>query len=223
VSSRQGSGAWGRRELHGASAAALCQRHRGERRDTDSTHPWVLNNIVPPDGDSNQCLTGAFTTAADNNDIECKRLGSKFLAQGMQPGTTTLAEDFCSRPQWVVFLHLKTCSKPHEIPPRRMSRPCSSSALSHRRGPLLLRVIRSPLVPCSWHADSRRRCSIEKKLADANVSEEEQHNIVKQFEKKEAMYMRLQRHKLSGDDFDLLTMIGKGAFGEVKSLIRQTI
>uniref|UniRef100_A0ACD5TJH3 Uncharacterized protein n=1 Tax=Avena sativa TaxID=4498 RepID=A0ACD5TJH3_AVESA len=61
-----------------------------------------------------------------------------------------------------------------------------------------------------------RRYSFEKKLADANVSEEEQHNILKQFEKKETEYMRLQRHKMSVDDFDLLTMIGKGAFGEVR-------
>lgn len=48
------------------------------------------------------------------------------------------------------------------------------------------------------------------------MSEEEQNNILKQFEKKETEYMRLQRHKMSADDFDLLTMIGKGAFGEVK-------
>jgi serine/threonine kinase 38 len=47
---------------------------------------------------------------------------------------------------------------------------------------------------------------------------------VKQFEKKETVYMRLQRHKMSVDDSDLrLTMIGKGAVGEVKSLIMQTI
>jgi len=61
-----------------------------------------------------------------------------------------------------------------------------------------------------------RRCSLEKKLADADVSEEEVNNILKQFEKKETEYMRLQRHKMSVDDFDLLTMIGKGAFGEVR-------
>lgn len=47
------------------------------------------------------------------------------------------------------------------------------------------------------------------------MSEEEVHNILKQFEKKETEYMRLQRHKMSVEDFDLLTMIGKGAFGEV--------
>lgn len=62
---------------------------------------------------------------------------------------------------------------------------------------------------------SCRRCSLEKKLADADVSEEEVNNILKQFEKKETEYMRLQRHKMSVEDFDLLTMIGKGAFGEV--------
>ncbi|KAM3402161.1 hypothetical protein ACQJBY_006232 [Aegilops geniculata] len=61
-----------------------------------------------------------------------------------------------------------------------------------------------------------RRYSFERKLADANVSEEEQNNILKQFEKKETEYMRLQRHKMSAEDFDLLTVIGKGAFGEVR-------
>jgi serine/threonine kinase 38 len=63
--------------------------------------------------------------------------------------------------------------------------------------------------------DACRRCSLEKKLADADVSEEEVNNILKQFEKKETEYMRLQRHKMSVEDFELLTMIGKGAFGEV--------
>ncbi|XP_042458634.1 serine/threonine-protein kinase 38-like [Zingiber officinale] len=60
-----------------------------------------------------------------------------------------------------------------------------------------------------------RRCSLEKKLADSDVSEEEQLNILKYLEKKETEYMRLQRHRMGVDDFELLTMIGKGAFGEV--------
>lgn len=60
-----------------------------------------------------------------------------------------------------------------------------------------------------------RRDMLEKKLADAEVSEEEQNNLLKYFEKKEREYMRLQRHKMGADDFDPLTMIGKGAFGEV--------
>lgn len=52
-------------------------------------------------------------------------------------------------------------------------------------------------------------------MADAEVSEEEQNNLLKYLEKKETEYMRLQRHKMGADDFEPLTMIGKGAFGEV--------
>lgn len=62
---------------------------------------------------------------------------------------------------------------------------------------------------------SNRRNLLEKKLADADVSEEDQNNLLKFLEKKETEYMRLQRHKMGADDFELLTMIGKGAFGEV--------
>ncbi|KAF9609819.1 hypothetical protein IFM89_018673 [Coptis chinensis] len=51
---------------------------------------------------------------------------------------------------------------------------------------------------------------------DAEVSKEEQNNLLKYLEKKETEYMRLQRHKMGADDFELLTMIGKGAFGEVR-------
>ncbi|XP_076935810.1 uncharacterized protein LOC143602661 [Bidens hawaiensis] len=61
-----------------------------------------------------------------------------------------------------------------------------------------------------------RRISLEQKLADADVSEEDQNNLIKFLEKKETEYMRLQRHKMGVDDFELLTMIGKGAFGEVR-------
>ncbi|PQQ18090.1 serine/threonine-protein kinase tricorner [Prunus yedoensis var. nudiflora] len=61
-----------------------------------------------------------------------------------------------------------------------------------------------------------RRNVLEKKLADADVSEEEQSNLLKYLEKKETEYMRIQRHKMGADDFEPLTMIGKGAFGEVR-------
>jgi len=63
-----------------------------------------------------------------------------------------------------------------------------------------------------------RRNMLEKKLADAEVSEEEQHNLLQYLEKKEREYMRLQRHKMGADDFEPLTMIGKGAFGEVYTI-----
>ncbi|GAU43823.1 hypothetical protein TSUD_399150 [Trifolium subterraneum] len=60
------------------------------------------------------------------------------------------------------------------------------------------------------------RTILEKKLADAEVSEEDQSNLIKFLERKETEYMRLQRAKMGVDDFELLTMIGKGAFGEVR-------
>jgi hypothetical protein len=62
---------------------------------------------------------------------------------------------------------------------------------------------------------SNRRWILERKLADAEVSKEEKNDILKNLEKKETEYMRLQRHKMGVDDFDLLTIIGRGAFGEV--------
>lgn len=65
-----------------------------------------------------------------------------------------------------------------------------------------------------------RRNILEKKLADADVSEEDQNNLFKFLEKKETEYMRLQRHKMGADDFELLTMIGKGAFGEVQTFVQ---
>ena len=60
-----------------------------------------------------------------------------------------------------------------------------------------------------------RRWILERKLADADLTAEEQMNLLNFLEKKETEYMRLQRHKMGVDDFELLTIIGRGAFGEV--------
>ena len=59
---------------------------------------------------------------------------------------------------------------------------------------------------------------LEQKLAIANVTEEEQNTLRKDLERKETEFMRLQRRKMCVDDFDLLTIIGRGAFGEVQFL-----
>ncbi|KAK9059066.1 hypothetical protein SSX86_021685 [Deinandra increscens subsp. villosa] len=67
-----------------------------------------------------------------------------------------------------------------------------------------------------FYASVILRNVLEKKLADSEVTEEEQNNLLKHLEKKETEYMRLQRHKMGADDFEPLTMIGKGAFGEVR-------
>jgi hypothetical protein len=40
--------------------------------------------------------------------------------------------------------------------------------------------------------------------------------VLGELEKRESNYMRLQRQRLSADDFDPLTIIGRGAFGEVR-------
>ena len=44
--------------------------------------------------------------------------------------------------------------------------------------------------------------------------------LMKELEEKERMYTRLKRTKLSPNDFEPLTIIGKGAFGEVR-LVRE--
>lgn len=59
---------------------------------------------------------------------------------------------------------------------------------------------------------------LEKKLASESVSEEEQVNLLKDLERRETNFMRLKRHKICADDFDLLTIIGRGAFGEVRNM-----
>lgn len=59
------------------------------------------------------------------------------------------------------------------------------------------------------------RSILEQNLAEADVTVEDKMNILKNFEKKEMEYMRLQRQKMGVDDFELLSIIGRGAFGEV--------
>lgn len=54
------------------------------------------------------------------------------------------------------------------------------------------------------------------KAEEAQVSSEEQEEMLRNLERKETEYMRLQRRKVGIDDFEQLTVIGKGAFGEVK-------
>ena len=56
---------------------------------------------------------------------------------------------------------------------------------------------------------------LERKLKEACVSEEDHKNVIKDLERKETEHMRLQRQKLCVDDFEPLTIIGRGAFGEV--------
>ena len=61
---------------------------------------------------------------------------------------------------------------------------------------------------------SRRR-ALQRRAQEAKVSSEEEEEMLRDLERRETEYMRLQRHKVGLDDFELLTVIGKGAFGEV--------
>lgn len=63
-----------------------------------------------------------------------------------------------------------------------------------------------------------RRFRLERQLASSQVPKEQQINLIKDLERKETEYMRLKRHKICVDDFELLTIIGRGAFGEVRKL-----
>ncbi|XP_057776188.1 uncharacterized protein LOC130995056 isoform X1 [Salvia miltiorrhiza] len=61
-----------------------------------------------------------------------------------------------------------------------------------------------------------RRWILERKLASSDVPKEERINLIKDLERKETEFMRLRRNKICVDDFELLTIIGRGAFGEVR-------
>ncbi|KAG5591206.1 hypothetical protein H5410_041720 [Solanum commersonii] len=61
-----------------------------------------------------------------------------------------------------------------------------------------------------------RRWILERKLASSDVPKEEQMHLIKDLEQKETEFMRLKRHKICVDDFELLTIIGRGAYGEVR-------
>ncbi|XXG60963.1 hypothetical protein AAC387_Pa04g2739 [Persea americana] len=61
-----------------------------------------------------------------------------------------------------------------------------------------------------------RRQTLQRRAQEAQVSVEEQQEMLRNLERKETEYMRLQRRKMGIDDFEQLTIIGKGAFGEVR-------
>ncbi|KAI4316700.1 hypothetical protein L6164_024655 [Bauhinia variegata] len=61
-----------------------------------------------------------------------------------------------------------------------------------------------------------RRRAVQRRAQEAQVSIEEQEEMLRNLERRETEYMRLQRRKIGIDDFEQLTVIGRGAFGEVR-------
>lgn len=62
----------------------------------------------------------------------------------------------------------------------------------------------------------RRRNALQQELVREGMPEEQQRAIMSELEKRESDYMRLQRQRMGADDFEPLTIIGRGAFGEVR-------
>ena len=60
-----------------------------------------------------------------------------------------------------------------------------------------------------------RRRTLQRRVQEAQMSAEEQEEMLRNLERRETEFMRLQRRKVGIDDFEQLTVIGKGAFGEV--------
>ncbi|XP_050212368.1 uncharacterized protein LOC126663262 [Mercurialis annua] len=61
-----------------------------------------------------------------------------------------------------------------------------------------------------------RRQALQRNAQEARVSSEEEELMLKNLARRETEYMRMQRRKIGMDDFEQLTVIGKGAFGEVR-------
>lgn len=60
-----------------------------------------------------------------------------------------------------------------------------------------------------------RRNQLERELQRERVSDDQRREYLAKLEARERDYTRLQRQRLSADDFEPLTLIGRGAFGEV--------
>lgn len=58
--------------------------------------------------------------------------------------------------------------------------------------------------------------SLKKDLQEANLSPEKREEIMKELQQLESNAMRQRRQTLRLTDFDLLSVIGRGAFGEVR-------
>lgn len=60
-----------------------------------------------------------------------------------------------------------------------------------------------------------RRKALEQGLQQQAVPEEERRRAIAEHEKRESDFNRLQRKRMTAEDFEPLTIIGRGAFGEV--------
>lgn len=78
-------------------------------------------------------------------------------------------------------------------------------------------TVRDAVWVCNFSTDlgTHRRLQLERQLQTETLTDEERQNILQSLERRERDFTRLQRQRLSATDFELLTIIGRGAFGEV--------
>ncbi|CAL5229889.1 g13304 [Coccomyxa viridis] len=62
---------------------------------------------------------------------------------------------------------------------------------------------------------NERKISLERRLQSTGLSEDQKKQERQALEQQERDYVRLQRQRMSSDDFEALKLIGRGAFGEV--------
>jgi len=65
-----------------------------------------------------------------------------------------------------------------------------------------------------------RKISLERRLQGTQLSDEEKKQQRQALAQQERDFARLQRQRMSSDDFEALKLIGRGAFGEVLSSAR---
>ncbi len=65
-----------------------------------------------------------------------------------------------------------------------------------------------------------RRCALNNVLKNETVSEEMKQVAVREFQVREKGILREARKRYSPADFEKLVVIGRGAFGEVKYIIK---
>ena len=63
---------------------------------------------------------------------------------------------------------------------------------------------------------TERRQAVEHEAQNSDMSSESRSELLSELEHRERQFTRLKRAKLSKDDFEPLTIIGRGAFGEVR-------
>lgn len=93
--------------------------------------------------------------------------------------------------------------------------PCSENALSFAKGAMLVvEQYYENLFRSLDERDERRR-TLREKMARLNLTPEQVDAKMQQLAAKETQYIRSRRVRLTGNTFESIRVIGRGAFGEV--------